>query len=80
MLLPQTKEREYRFKLALRMGIPIFLLVLILIFNTFINTNENLDTIFYIEAVILLAFSIYFIFYLIYSVFDVKLKTCGMIS
>jgi len=73
MLLPQTKEREYRFKLALRMGLPIFALVLALITHTFISNQENLNTSFYIEAVLLLAVSIYFIFYLIYNGFRVKI-------
>jgi EAL domain-containing protein (putative c-di-GMP-specific phosphodiesterase class I)/GGDEF domain-containing protein len=73
MLLPQTKEREYRFKLALRMGLPIFALVLALITHTFISNQENLNTSFYIEAILLLAVSIYFIFYLIYNGFRVKI-------
>ncbi|MCF6330148.1 MAG: GGDEF domain-containing protein [Sulfurimonas sp.] len=73
MLLPEIKEREYRFKLALRMGLPIFGLVLALIIHTFISTYENLTSAFYIESAIVLAFSIYFIFYLIYSGFDTKI-------
>ena len=48
MLLPQTKEREYRFKLALRMGLPIFALVLALISHTLVTSYETLDTIFFI--------------------------------
>jgi EAL domain-containing protein (putative c-di-GMP-specific phosphodiesterase class I)/GGDEF domain-containing protein len=73
MLLPETKEREYRFKLALRMGLPIFALIIALISNTLITTYESLDTIFYIESILLIAFSIYFIFYIIYSGFNVKI-------
>lgn len=73
MLLPETKEREYRFRLALRMGLPIFALVLALVSNTLITTYESLQLSFYFEAVLLLAFSIYFIFYLIYSGFDKKI-------
>lgn len=73
MLLPQTKEREYRFKLALRMGLPIFALVLALISNTLITTYESLHFTFYIESILLLAFSIYFIFYLIYNGFNEKI-------
>lgn len=73
MLLPQIKEREYRFKLALRMGLPIFALVFALIFHTFITSKENLTTSFYIESILILFFSIYFIFYLIYKGFDTKI-------
>ncbi len=73
MLLPETKEREYRFKLALRMGLPIFALIIALISNTLIATYESLDSTFYIESILLIAFSIYFIFYIIYSGFDVRI-------
>ena len=73
MLLPQTKEREYRFKLALRMGLPIFALVFALISHTFITSKESLTTPFYIESILILFFSIYFIFYLIYKGFDTKI-------
>jgi len=73
MLLPQTKEREYRFRLALRIGLPIFALVLILISSTLITTYQSLHLSFYFEAVLLLAFSIYFILYIIYSGFNVKI-------
>lgn len=73
MLLPQTKEREYRFKLALRMGLPIFALVLALITHTFIDNSSTLYVAFYVESILLLLFSVYFIFYLIYSGFDVKI-------
>lgn len=73
MLLPQTKEREYRFKLALRMGLPIFALILALIFHTLISNYTTLETSFYVESVLLLLVSIYFIFFLIYRGFDVKI-------
>ncbi|MEA3330066.1 MAG: GGDEF domain-containing protein, partial [Campylobacterota bacterium] len=73
MLLPETKEREYRFRLALRMGLPIFALVIAFISHTLINSYETLGVTFYVEAILLLAFSIYFIFYIIYSGFDVKI-------
>ena len=73
MLLPQTKEREYRFKLALRIGLPIFALVLALISSTLISSYENLHTSFYVEAILLLVFSIYFIFYIIYIGFNMKI-------
>ena len=73
MLLPHAKEREYRFKLALRMGLPIFALVLALVSNTLITTYESLNASFYLESILLIAFSIYFIFYLIYSAFDIRI-------
>jgi len=73
MLLPETKEREHRFKLALRMGLPIFGLVLALVSNTLITTYKSLHPLFYFESILLLVFSIYFIFYLIYRGFDEKI-------
>ncbi len=73
MLLPQTKEREYRFRLALRMGLPIFSLILILVSHRLITNYENLDTSFYVEVILLLTFSIYFIFYIIYKSFDIRI-------
>ncbi|MDD2789648.1 MAG: GGDEF domain-containing protein [Sulfurimonas sp.] len=72
MLLPQTKEREYRFKLALRMGLPIFALVITFFLTTSINESQTLSALFYIEAVLLLAFSVYFILYIIYNGFDTR--------
>jgi EAL domain-containing protein (putative c-di-GMP-specific phosphodiesterase class I) len=73
MLLPEIKEREYRFKLALRMVLPVFALVFALIFHTFITSSETLNNSFYIESILVLVFSIYFIFYLIYKGFDTKI-------
>ncbi|WP_304545211.1 EAL domain-containing protein [Sulfurimonas microaerophilic] len=73
MLLPRTKEREYRFKLALRMGLPIFALIVAFISHTLVTNYRTLESTFYIEAVLLLAFSVYFIFYLIYNGFNVKI-------
>jgi len=73
MLLPQTKEREYRFKLALRMGLPIFALIIALVSHTLIDNYTTLKPSFYVESVLLLLVGIYFIFYLIYSGFDVKI-------
>jgi diguanylate cyclase (GGDEF)-like protein len=73
MLLPETKEREYRFKLALRMGLPIFALVLILVSHRLITNYETLEPSFYVEVILLLTFSIYFIFYIIYKSFDIRI-------
>jgi len=74
MLLSEIKEREYRFKLALRIGLPIFALVIALVSHTFISSYDSLQTSFYVESVLLLAISIYFIFYLIYKGFNVKIR------
>ena len=73
MLLPQTKEREYRFKLALRIGLPIFALFVAFIFQTLITSSQTLQTSFFVEATLLIGVSIYFIFYLIYNGFSVKI-------
>jgi EAL domain-containing protein (putative c-di-GMP-specific phosphodiesterase class I) len=73
MLLPQTKEREYRFKLALRMGLPIFALIIAFISHTLISNYETLQPIFYVEASLVLLVSVYFLFYLIYNGFEVKI-------
>jgi len=73
MLLAQTKEREYRFRLALRIGLPIFALILAFISHTLIKNYQNLHSSFYIEAVLVILISIYFIFYLIYNGFSVKI-------
>jgi len=73
MLLPEIKEREYRFKLALRIGLPIFALILAFISHTLITNYENLQSSFFIEAILLMTVSIYFILYLIYNGFSVKI-------
>jgi EAL domain-containing protein (putative c-di-GMP-specific phosphodiesterase class I) len=70
MLLPEKKEREYRFRLALRIGLPIFALVVALVSSTLITNYETLHSSFFFESTLLLAFSIYFIFYIIYSGFS----------
>jgi len=73
MLLPQTKEREYRFRLALRMVLPVFALILALIFHTFITSNAVVNISFYVESLLVLVFSIYFILFLIYKGFDINI-------
>ena len=73
MLLPEKKEREYRFRLALRMGLPIFFLIVAFISDTLINSFESVQPSFYFTSILVLAFSIYFIFFLIYSGFEVKI-------
>ncbi|WP_294963779.1 GGDEF domain-containing protein [Sulfurimonas sp.] len=70
MLLPEIKEREYRFKLALRMGLPIFALLIAFISNKFITDYQSIDIYFYIESILLITFSIYFFLYIIYQGFN----------
>jgi len=73
MLLPKIKEREYRFRLALRMGLPIFALILVFVSHTLISNYATLNSSFYIEAIVVLFVSVYFILYLIYIGFNVKI-------
>jgi len=73
MLLAQIKEREYRFRLALRIGLPIFALILAFISHTLITNYQTLHISFFVEAVLIVLVSIYFIFYLIYNGFSVKI-------
>lgn len=75
MLLPEKREREYRFKLALRMVFPIFSFLFLFLFltSTLIDANESLQTTFYFISILLFAFSIYFILFLIYKGFDERI-------
>ncbi|MBD3808216.1 MAG: EAL domain-containing protein [Epsilonproteobacteria bacterium] len=65
MILSQTIERERRFKLALRAGLPILSLIGLIIYSVFQKENITLDT----ETIILLVSSgfitVYFIFFII---------------
>lgn len=63
-------ERIQRFKLALRMGIPIFLLAGVLLFSLLTQYLEKVPVNFIIIIVGLLAVSVYFQFYLIYQGFN----------
>lgn len=73
MLLSEIKEREHRFRLALRMGLPIFALILAFISDTLIARYESVDPTFYFISVLLLVFSIFSIFFLIYRGFDERI-------
>ncbi len=70
MLYPHEKERSHRFLLALRTGLPLFLLAGILIFSRLSDYLNAMPMSFYITAIAILAISIYFIFYMIYRGFD----------
>ena len=74
MLLPEIKEREYRFRLALRIGLPIFAVIIAFISHTLITTYSSLQPTFFFEAILLLAGSVYFILFLLYNGFNVKIK------
>ncbi len=73
MLLPEKKERENRFKLALRMGLPIFFLGLLSIFSFINQPMERIPSSFYIGATLILAIMIYFFLYMIYKGFDERI-------
>jgi len=67
MLLPEEKERALRFKLALRMGLPIFLLFLIIVLSFFSFGDRSIPVFFVVIAISVFAVMIYYIFYLIYQ-------------
>ena len=67
MLLPEEKERAQRFKLALRMGLPIFLLFLIILLSFFSFGDGTVPTFFLVIAISAFAVMIYYIFYLLYQ-------------
>ena len=73
MLLPETKERELRFKLALRMGLPIFFLTVILAIVGLSDYFEQIPLSFYVTALVLLTVMVYFIFFLIYAGFEERI-------
>ncbi|MEA2111756.1 MAG: GGDEF domain-containing protein [Campylobacterota bacterium] len=67
MLLPETKEREAQFKLALRMGFPIFLLTSVLLFSLLSQYLDTIPPAFTIIGIGTFAVAVYFSFYLIYK-------------
>jgi diguanylate cyclase (GGDEF)-like protein len=73
MLLPETKERELRFKLALRMGLPIFFLTVLLAFTGLSDYFETIPFSFYVTALLILAVMVYFIFFLIHAGFNERI-------
>jgi EAL domain-containing protein (putative c-di-GMP-specific phosphodiesterase class I)/GGDEF domain-containing protein len=66
-------ERELRFKLALRMGLPIFFLTVLLAFVGLSEYFEKIPPSFYMTAIVILGVMIYFIFFLIYAGFDERI-------
>ena len=73
MILPEKKERENRFKLALRMGLPIFFLGILSIFSFENQPAQNIAPSFYFGATLILATMIYFFLYMIYRGFDERI-------
>ncbi len=66
MTYTEQKEREYRFALALRMGLPIFFLSSVTLFALFSQTYTSFSSLI-ILSISLLGIMVYFIFYLIYQ-------------
>ena len=65
MLLSERQERERRFKLALRAGIPIVLLISLVLYSTFFKGDSvhlNLENTFLISAILFI--TVYFIYFL----------------
>lgn len=66
MTYTEQKEREHRFALALRMGLPIFFLSSVTLFALFSQTYTSLASLI-VLSISLLGIMVYFIFYLIYQ-------------
>lgn len=73
MLYPEQKERENRFKLALRMGIPIFALSVITVTSVLLRYFNHIPTSFVIIAFSMLGIMVYYLFYLIYQGFNERI-------
>ena len=67
MTYTEAKERSHRFALALRMGLPIFLLTAVTLFILLNQWTDTMFESFVLLSIALLAFIVYFIFYLIYQ-------------
>lgn len=66
MTYTEEKEREHRFALALRMGLPIFFLSSVTLFALITQSYTTVSS-FIVLSIALLWIMIYFIFYLIYQ-------------
>lgn len=64
MTFTEKKERSHRFVLALRMGLPIFLMSALALYVLFSQANSTLSSLI-VLASLLLAMAIYFLFFLI---------------
>ena len=66
MTYPEKKEREHRFVLALRMGLPIFFLSTVSLFALLTQHYTTFSSLI-VLSIAILGVMIYFIFYLIYQ-------------
>ena len=64
MTYTEKKERSYRFTLALRMGLPIFLMSIIALYALFSQPYSTLASLI-VLALLLFAMAVYFLFFLI---------------
>lgn len=64
MTYTEKKERSHRFILALRMGLPIFLMSVIALYALFSQTHSTVDSLI-VLSLLLLAMAVYFLFFLI---------------
>ncbi len=73
MLYTEEKERENRFKLALRMGLPVFALAVITVSSVLLRYFHEIPYTFVIIAFGVLGVMVYYLFYLIYQGFDERI-------
>jgi len=71
MLLSELEERERRFKLALRAGIPVILLISLVFYSTFFR-DENLS--FDLETAVLFGSLVFITVYFIYFLMELSVK------
>jgi EAL domain-containing protein (putative c-di-GMP-specific phosphodiesterase class I)/GGDEF domain-containing protein len=71
MLLSELEERERRFKLALRAGIPIILLISLVFYSTFFR-DKTLS--FNLETAVLFGSLVFIIVYFIYFLMELSIK------
>ncbi|MHC3993257.1 EAL domain-containing protein [Thiomicrolovo sp. ZZH C-3] len=73
LLYPEAKERENRFKLALRMGLPVFALAVITTASVMLRYFNTIPNTFIIVAFSMLGIMVYYLFYLIYQGFNERI-------
>ena len=73
MLFTEEKERSHRFKLALRMGLPIFALASVVSFAKITTYLDTIPPSFFIISIGVLGVMVYFIFYMIYRGMDERI-------
>ncbi|SFZ98641.1 diguanylate cyclase/phosphodiesterase (GGDEF & EAL domains) with PAS/PAC sensor(s) [hydrothermal vent metagenome] len=73
MLLSELKERERRFKLALRAGIPIVILIFLVLYSTILKDNQQ-DISFDLETALMSSAILFISVYFIYFLIDLSVK------